>query len=207
MSLRNRLKHQLKDRQFRHAYADEQLNLSIGTQIKVIREAQKMSQSALADKIGTKQTGISRIESANYSGWSIAILRKLAEAFDLRLRVSFEEFGTLWKEVDDFSRTSLERCKFDDDPEFKEPVEEPVPKKAVVAQTGLLKRLAEARGEEVLQLMEQHISQFYPGTTGLMQSRPELIMPKSEVKSNVINIGEYQQRTISDPKERIKHVG
>jgi transcriptional regulator with XRE-family HTH domain len=120
MSLRNRLKHQLRNRQFRHAYADEHLNLSISTQIKVIREKQQMSQAALAGKVGTKQAGISRIESANYSGWSIALLRRLAEAFDLRLRVSFEEFGTLWKEVDGFDRASLERRKFDDDLEFKE---------------------------------------------------------------------------------------
>ena len=127
MSLRSRLKNQLRDRQFRHAYADEQLNLSIATQIKVIRENQKMSQATLAGKIGTKQAGISRIESANYDGWSIAILRRLAEAFDLRLRVSFEEFGTLWKEVDDFSRESLVRKEFKEDPEFKD-VEKPEPK-------------------------------------------------------------------------------
>ncbi len=120
MSLRNRLKRQLRDKQFRHAYADEHLNLSIGTQIKAIREKQGMTQATLAEKIGTKQTGISRIESANYSRWSIAVLRRLAEAFDLRLQVSFEEFGTLWKEVDDFSRESLERREFKEDPEFEE---------------------------------------------------------------------------------------
>ena len=120
MSLRNRLKRQLRDKQFRHAYADEHLNLSIGTQIKAIRERRGMTQATLAEKIGTKQTGISRIESANYSRWSIAVLRRLAEAFDLRLRVSFEEFGTLWKEVDDFSRESLERREFNEDPEFKD---------------------------------------------------------------------------------------
>jgi|SRR5665213_1515144 len=124
MSLRKRLKKQLENRQFRHAYADEHLNLSIGTQIKTIREKQEMSQAALAEMVGTKQAGISRIESANYNGWSIALLRRLAEAFDLRLKVSFEEFGTLWKEVDDFSRASLERRKFDDDPEFKESANE-----------------------------------------------------------------------------------
>jgi transcriptional regulator with XRE-family HTH domain len=121
MSLRNRLKHQLRNKQFRHAYADEHLNLSISTQIKTIREKQQMSQAALAEKIGTKQTGVSRIESANYSGWSLGVLRRLSEAFDLRLRVSFEEFGTLWKEVDTFNRESLQRREFDDDPEFKKP--------------------------------------------------------------------------------------
>lgn len=123
MSLRKRLKKQLRDRQFRHAYADEHLNLSISTQIKTIREKQRMSQAVLAERIGTQQTGVSRIESVNYSGWSIAVLRRLAEAFDLRLRVSFEEFGTLWKEVDTFSRESLERRGFADDPEFKETTE------------------------------------------------------------------------------------
>jgi transcriptional regulator with XRE-family HTH domain len=120
MSLRNRLKRQLRNRQFRHAYADEHLNLSISTQIRAIREKQEMSQTALAEKIGTKQAGISRIESANYDRWSIALLRRLAEAFDLRLRVSFEEFGTLWKEVDTFGRESLERRTFEEDPEFIE---------------------------------------------------------------------------------------
>ncbi len=118
MSLRKRLKRQLRDRQFRHAYADEHLNLSISTQIKVIRESQQLSQAALGGMIGTKQAGISRIESANYSGWSIDTLRRLAEAFDLRLTVSFEEFGTLWKEVDNFKRASLERRSFAEDPEF-----------------------------------------------------------------------------------------
>jgi hypothetical protein len=40
----------------------------------------------------------------------------------LRLRVSFEEFGTLWDEIGGFSRNSLRRRKFADDPEFNMPV-------------------------------------------------------------------------------------
>jgi transcriptional regulator with XRE-family HTH domain len=120
MDLRQRLRIDLRDEEYRHAYADEQLNLSIGTQIKVIREAQDMKQVELAHKVGTQQAGISRLESANYSGWSIAVLRRLAKAFDLRLRVSFEEFGTLWNEVENFNRGSLERRQFRDDPEFSD---------------------------------------------------------------------------------------
>lgn len=120
MSLRNRLRRQLRNSEFRHAYADEHLNLSISTQIKAIREKQRMSQAALAAKLGTKQAGVSRIENANYDGWSIAMLRRVAEAFDLRLRVSFEEFGTLWREVENFNRESLERRDFKHDPEFEE---------------------------------------------------------------------------------------
>jgi SOS response regulatory protein OraA/RecX len=40
VSLRNRLKRQLRNRQFRHAYADEHLNLSISTQI-ILKSSQK----------------------------------------------------------------------------------------------------------------------------------------------------------------------
>jgi transcriptional regulator with XRE-family HTH domain len=95
------------------------LNLRIATQIKVLREQQKLSQKDLAEKLGTKQTAISRLESANYSRWSVRVLKRLAKAFDLRLRISFEEFGTLWREVDEFSREELERRPFKEDPEFQ----------------------------------------------------------------------------------------
>lgn len=118
MTLREQLRVSLQDSEYRHAYADEQLNLSIGTQIKVLREQQEMTQEQLAAKIGTKQGGVSRLESANYAGWSISALRRLAQALDLRLRVSFEEFGTLWKEVENFGRQSLQRRPFFKDPEF-----------------------------------------------------------------------------------------
>ena len=120
MTLRQQLQNSLQDEEYRHAYADEHLNLSIGTQIKVVREQQGMTQEELAARIGTKQAGVSRLESANYVGWSIAGLRRLARAFDLRLRVSLEEFGTLWREVETFSRESLQRRTFHHDPEFQQ---------------------------------------------------------------------------------------
>ena len=119
MTLRQELRFNLQDFEYRHAYADEHLNLSIGTQIKVLREQREMTQEQLAEKIGTKQGGVSRLESANYEGWSLAALRRLAQAFDVRLRVSFEEFGTLWKEVLDFNRETLQRRPFAKDPEFQ----------------------------------------------------------------------------------------
>lgn len=47
-----------------------------------------MSQSELADKIGTKQSAISRLESGDYNP-SIRFLKKVAKALDLKLTVSF----------------------------------------------------------------------------------------------------------------------
>jgi len=118
VELREQLRKDLNDADFRHAYSDENLNLWIAAQIKVLREQQNLSQKELAERIGSKQAGVSRLESANYSGWSVRILKKLAEAFDLRLRISFEEFGSLWQEVNNFSKENLQRRSFRDDPEF-----------------------------------------------------------------------------------------
>ena len=118
-SLRERLRENLRDREYRHGYADEALDLFLASQIRVLREQRGLSQDALAELIGTKQSGISRLESANYSSWTIKILKRIAEAFDLRLKVSFEPFGTLWQEVLTRNQEHLQRPNFEEDVEFQ----------------------------------------------------------------------------------------
>ena len=118
-SLRERLRENLRDREYRHAYADEALDLFLASQIRVLREQRGLSQDALAELIGTKQSGISRLESANYSSWTIKILKRIAEAFDLRLKVSFEPFGTLWQEVLTRNQEHLQRPNFEEDVELQ----------------------------------------------------------------------------------------
>jgi transcriptional regulator with XRE-family HTH domain len=114
------LRVKLRDREYAHSYAESFLNAFVATQIKAIREQRELTQSELAEMIGTTQTGISRIENVNYSSWSIRTLLKLARAFDVRLRVSFEPFGTLPQEVVQFNRSGLERVKRDNDPGLEE---------------------------------------------------------------------------------------
>lgn len=114
------LKKSFKDKEYRHGYVDDFLNTSIATQIKVLRERRDWSQEELADKAGMKQPTISRIENVNYSSWSINTLRKIAEAFDLTLLVTFESFGTRLKDISRFSRKALEKHSFEEDPVFKE---------------------------------------------------------------------------------------
>jgi len=120
--LGKRLRQAFRDKDYRHPYVDEFLNSSIATQIKVLREQRGWSQKDLADKAGMKQPVISRIENVNYSSWSINTLRKIAEAFDLTLRVTFESFGTRLKDITKFSRETLKRLSFEKDPEFKKVV-------------------------------------------------------------------------------------
>jgi len=118
--LANILKQGFKDKDYRHGYADEFLNSSIATQIKVLREQHGWSQKELAKHAQMKQPRISVMENVNYSSWSINILRKLAEAFELTLCVSFESFGKRLADIERFSREALERFSFEDDPVFAE---------------------------------------------------------------------------------------
>jgi DNA-binding XRE family transcriptional regulator len=104
-----------RDEDSRYAYAEAHLNASIASQTKKLRG--DMSQQELAEKIGTKQSGISRLENANYSSWKVETLRKLARAFGVRLRISFEEFGTLIPEIETFEKR-LQPRKFENDPVF-----------------------------------------------------------------------------------------
>jgi len=115
-----KIKKAFSDKDYRHGYVDEFLNAWIATQIKVLRQQRSWSQQELADRANMLQPRISTMENVNYSSWSIKILRKLAEAFDLSLSVSFESFGSRVGDIDKFSREYLERCSFEDDPYFKE---------------------------------------------------------------------------------------
>jgi transcriptional regulator with XRE-family HTH domain len=116
------LRENLRDQEYAEEYAVSFLNAYIATQIKVVREQRGMTQAALGREIGTTQTGISRIENVNYSSWSIRTLIKLARAFHVRLKVSFEPFGTLPNEVVQLDRESLERVPREDDPSLKEKI-------------------------------------------------------------------------------------
>jgi len=110
------------NKDYRHSYADEFLNETIATQIKTLREQHEWRQVDLAREAGMPQSMVARLENVNYSSWSINTLRKLARAFDVRLRVTFETFGSIIHEFESFSRQSLRRDHFDIDPVFQRPV-------------------------------------------------------------------------------------
>ena len=119
-SLREEFIEARDDKEYRHGYAEESLNISIATQIKVLREQREMSQGDLAQEAGMKQPVISRYENVNYSSWSISSLRRLARVFDVYLEVKFRSFGELVKSVEGFNRKALQVPKFEDDLFFRE---------------------------------------------------------------------------------------
>jgi len=116
--LRSNLRIEFHDREYRHAYADESLNTFIATQIKVLREQRELTQKALAGLTGMAQPRIAVLEDVNYSSWSINTLRRLAEAFDLRLSVKFESFSSLIPEIESMSDSTMRRDSFEQDAWF-----------------------------------------------------------------------------------------
>jgi transcriptional regulator with XRE-family HTH domain len=104
-----------KDKEYAHAYMDEFFNMSIAAQIKVLREQRGWTQKQLAEVSGMKQERISVLEDVDYDAWTIKALRKLAKAFDLTVKISFEEFSKAILDVNNMSHEYLTRTSREED--------------------------------------------------------------------------------------------
>ncbi len=78
----------LKDPEIRKAYDDLEPEFALIESIIKKRIEKGMTQSALAKKVGTKQSAISRLESGS-SNPSFVFLKKVAKALGSRLKISF----------------------------------------------------------------------------------------------------------------------
>lgn len=116
--MRERLIDRFRERRYREQYLEGFLNTRIAAQIKMLREARKLSQAGLAKRIGTTQPGISALENVDYASWSLRTLKKLAKAFDVALIVKFESFGKALDDITGFSPESLVVPSFAKDPVF-----------------------------------------------------------------------------------------
>jgi transcriptional regulator with XRE-family HTH domain len=137
------LRGELRQEEFSEGYAESFLDAYIATQIKVLREQNELTQSQLAERLETTQTAISRIESVNYSGWNISTLKRLARAFNVRLKVSFETYGSLIRDVKEFNRDSLRRTPRSKDPELwpHERIQEQIRNEELVLAAAVLERV------------------------------------------------------------------
>jgi ribosome-binding protein aMBF1 (putative translation factor) len=80
-----------KDPEVRILVKQQEEKFRLATAIKKAREHAGLSQVALAKKIGTKQSAISRVESGVYrSVPSLSFLRKIAVACGAHLGITFD---------------------------------------------------------------------------------------------------------------------
>jgi ribosome-binding protein aMBF1 (putative translation factor) len=64
-------------------------DMEVGEQIHAARTAAGLTQAQLAKRIGTSQSIISDLEDAEYQGHTLRMLRRIAEALDMHVHVSF----------------------------------------------------------------------------------------------------------------------
>jgi len=69
----------------------EALAANVACQIYEARTAAGLSQAKLAALVGTKQSVIARMEDADYSGHSLRMLAKIADALEKRVYIEFRK--------------------------------------------------------------------------------------------------------------------
>jgi len=87
-----KLADELKDKVFRHVYAVTRVGQRIAHRIKAIREGQDLTQGAFGERMGKKQSVVTRLEDPDYGKFSLRSLHEAAAALDVVLWVDFISF-------------------------------------------------------------------------------------------------------------------
>jgi len=71
------------------AYEEALADAEVGMMVHELRIFEGLTQAQLAERIGTTASAISRVESADYRGHSLAMLRRIAGAVGKKLAILF----------------------------------------------------------------------------------------------------------------------
>ena len=77
------------DSAVRQGIANARINLEVAQMIYDARTKAGLSQLALADLVGSRQSVIARLEDGDYQGHSLSMLQRIGNALDQRLEVRF----------------------------------------------------------------------------------------------------------------------
>lgn len=78
------------DPEFWEMVEEERLNAEIARAICDARTKAGLTQAQLAERIGTKQPAIARLEDARYNGRSLRLLQRIARVLNLRLTIDMK---------------------------------------------------------------------------------------------------------------------
>src|SRR5438067_119077 len=71
------------------AVENESFNADVAMKVYEARKEAGLTQKELAERVGTQQSVISRIEDADYDGHSLSVLKRIGKALGKKLRVEF----------------------------------------------------------------------------------------------------------------------
>jgi ribosome-binding protein aMBF1 (putative translation factor) len=77
------------DKKLRRMIEVARINVIVSEMFYEARTAAGLTQAALARRVGTTQSVISRLEDADYEGHSLTMLQRIAEALHVRLELRF----------------------------------------------------------------------------------------------------------------------
>ncbi len=86
---RQYLQKRLKSKRFRRYYDDYGKQLEIAYQIAQLRQKAKLSQAVFAQRIGTSQSNVARMEQGQQN-FTVGLLTKVARALDRDLEVTLK---------------------------------------------------------------------------------------------------------------------
>ncbi|MBX3703331.1 MAG: helix-turn-helix transcriptional regulator [Steroidobacteraceae bacterium] len=86
---------QLDKKAYRDEFVSAMVSNTIALQIRELRSKANLSQKKLAQKMGKKQSVISRLEDPEYGAFNVRTLLEMAKAFDVALLVKFIPFNEL----------------------------------------------------------------------------------------------------------------
>ena len=82
------------DSEMENLIREASLNAIVAHLIYESRTARGLTQKQLADRVGTKQSAISRLEDADYDGHSLSMLQKIAGALNQKVEIKFSPIAS-----------------------------------------------------------------------------------------------------------------
>jgi HTH-type transcriptional regulator / antitoxin HipB len=116
---------ELCDPEIRQHTVTSQIKIGVPFQIRAMREHRGWTQTVLAEKLGTTQNTISRLENPRTGKPTITTLIRLAEAFDVGLLVRFVPFGFYKNVIESMDSTHVEVPSYDEELEREAETDHP----------------------------------------------------------------------------------
>lgn len=105
----------LKSPKAREAYVEAELVNGIAHQIRILRQQRGLTQKQLAEKLGTTQTTVSRLEDPSYGRYSMRSLLALGKVFDVALFVRYMPFSKFMPATWDTRPEHFEAISYEDE--------------------------------------------------------------------------------------------
>jgi transcriptional regulator with XRE-family HTH domain len=99
------------DSEMKAALERETINAEIAFTIALLRSQAGLTQKDLAERVGTTQSAISRLEDASYEGHSLTMLNRVAGALGHKLRINLEAESPRKDPLRMAFRELLRRCR------------------------------------------------------------------------------------------------